>query len=59
MTIGEVQLVASFPAQFRFTGSFAEQWARIGNSVPPKFAEAIAAHIRDTILFPETVAEPA
>lgn len=55
MTIAEVQLVASFPPGFRFVGSYAEQWARIGNSVPPNFARAIAEHIRDTILVPASM----
>ena len=27
-----------------------EQWSRIGNSVPPKFMEAIAGHIKSEIL---------
>ena len=34
-TIPEVKMLASFPAAFRLAGTFAEQWARIGNSVPP------------------------
>jgi DNA (cytosine-5)-methyltransferase 1 len=50
MTIDEVKLVASFPPEHRLTGSFAEQWARIGNSVPPRFMYHIATHIRDHVL---------
>lgn len=31
-------------------GDFKKKWARIGNSVPPLFMEAIARHIRTAIL---------
>ncbi len=49
-TIPEVQRIGSYPDQFRFTGSYNDQWARIGNSVPPFFMRAIAQHIRTEIL---------
>ena len=51
-TIPEVQMIGSYPPAFRFTGSYAEQWARVGNSVPPLFMRAIAEHIRAHILAP-------
>jgi len=47
-TIPELARIGSFPDEFRFVGSFGEQWARIGNSVPPLFLRAIARHIRGT-----------
>lgn len=50
ITINQAKRLASFPDSFQLLGSFAEQWARIGNSVPPNFMRAIAAHIRDNIL---------
>lgn len=56
-TIAELKRIASFPDEFQFCGPHAQQWARIGNCVPPKFAQAIAEHIRDTILLRPT--EPA
>ena len=37
--------LSSFPLEFRFTGSFNEQWSRIGNAVMPKFME----HIDDVV----------
>lgn len=46
LTIAELKRVASFPDQFTLTGSFAKQWARIGNSVPPLLMRAIALHVR-------------
>lgn len=49
-TIPEIKRLASFPDDFVFAGSFKEQWARIGNAVPPNFMRAIAEHIRDNIL---------
>lgn len=45
-TIPEIKRCASFPDKFQFTGSFGDAWARIGNSVPPLFMRAIAAHLR-------------
>ena len=50
MTITEVKRLQSFPDNFKFVGKFEQQWARIGNSVPPLMAKAIAETIRDEIL---------
>jgi len=50
LSIGEIKRIGSFPDEFRLTGSFKDQWARIGNSVPPLFMRALARHIRTTIL---------
>ena len=49
-TIPELKRLGSFPGQFQFVGGFGEQWARIGNSVPPLFMRAIAGHVRREIL---------
>ena len=51
----ELRLFGSFPTQFQFVGKFDQQWARIGNSVPPLFMRAIAEHIRVEILNRMTV----
>ena len=45
----EAMLISSFPPQVRFTGSYAERWARIGNAVPPLLTRAIATHLRHTV----------
>lgn len=50
MTIAECKAACGFPEAFALSGSYADQWARLGNSVPPRFAQAIAEHIRDEIL---------
>lgn len=50
MAIEELKILSSFPNSFQLIGDFKEQWARIGNSVPPRFMQAIAEHIRDNIL---------
>lgn len=50
MTIEEIKRLQSFPDDFKFVGKPVEQWARIGNSVPPLMAKAIAETIRDEIL---------
>jgi DNA (cytosine-5)-methyltransferase 1 len=50
LTINEVKRIGSFPDSFILTGKFREQWARIGNSVPPNMMRAIAGHIRREIL---------
>lgn len=50
ITINEVKRLASYPDNFHFIGTYREQWARIGNSVPPQFMKAIAEHIKKEIL---------
>lgn len=49
-SIPEVKRLAAFPDSFRMVGAFGDQWARIGNSVPPLFMRAIARHIRQELL---------
>ncbi len=53
--IGELKRLGSFPDSFQFMGNFTEQWARIGNSVPPLFMKAIAEHVCETVLEPRRV----
>lgn len=50
ITIREAKKLASFPTDFKFVGPYSEQWARIGNSVPPNMMKAIATHIYKHIL---------
>jgi len=49
-TISEIKRLSSFPDDFKLIGDFKEQWARIGNSVPPNLMKAIAEHIKINIL---------
>lgn len=50
ITIAELKVLHSFPGDFVFTGGYTQQWARIGNSVPPLMMRAIAKTIRKEIL---------
>lgn len=50
LTIDEAKIIASFPPDFELVGTYQQQWARIGNSVPPLFMRAIAAHVREHVL---------
>ena len=48
----ELNRIASFPDCFQFAGNYWQQWARVGNSVPPRFMQAIAEHVYSTFLEP-------
>lgn len=50
LTIKEVCVLCSFPEDWILTGSFQQQWSRLGNAVMPKFMQAIAKSIRTNIL---------
>jgi len=54
-TIDELKKLSSFRDDFKFTGSDLQQWARIGNAVPPNMTKALAEHIRDKILTPDVL----
>ena len=49
-TIAEVKRLCSFPDDYVLEGSYAQQWARLGNSVPPLMAYAIGEAVRDALL---------
>ena len=49
-TIEELKALSSFPADFKLTGEFAQQWERIGRAVPPLMMARIAQTIADKIL---------
>lgn len=44
-TIAEGKILQGFPVWFQFIGTYKEQWARIGNSVPPPMSRAIGYHL--------------
>ena len=48
-TIAELKRICAFPDDFILTGSYAQQWERLGNSVPPVMMLHIATAIRDGI----------
>lgn len=51
-TIAELKRICAFPDDFVLLGSYAQQWERCGNSVPPVMMRHIAETIRDRILRP-------
>ncbi len=46
-TIDELRVVCGFPADFILTGTYAQQWERLGRAVPPPMMRAVAATLRD------------
>jgi DNA (cytosine-5)-methyltransferase 1 len=50
LTIDEAKRIGESPDSYKLEGDYKTQWARIGNSVPPLFMEAIARNIRVEIL---------
>ena len=49
-SIAELRRICAFPDDFILTGSYAQQWERLGNSVPPVMMFHIAKTIRDEML---------
>lgn len=52
LSIAELKRVCSFPDDFELPGTYAQRWARMGNSVPPLMMRAIASAVRDGVLAP-------
>lgn len=52
-TIAELKRICAFPDDFILKGSYAQQWERLGNSVPPVMMAAVAREIRDRVLTPQ------
>jgi len=50
LSIRMVKRACGFPDDFILPGKFTQQWARLGNSVPPPLTKAIALHIKTEIL---------
>jgi DNA (cytosine-5)-methyltransferase 1 len=50
LTLGELRRISSFPDDFILTGTFAQQWERIGRAVPPVMMSKIAATVANEIL---------
>ena len=49
-TIAELRRICAFPDDFILCGSYAQQWERLGNSVPPVMMYHIASRIKTDIL---------
>jgi DNA (cytosine-5)-methyltransferase 1 len=50
LTIGELKRICAFPDDFILTGTYGQQWERLGRAVPPAMMFHIAEVIRDQIL---------
>jgi DNA (cytosine-5)-methyltransferase 1 len=48
-TIAELKRVCAFPDDFTLTGTYAQQWERLGRAVPPVMMSHLAAAIRDRV----------
>lgn len=48
LTVREAAALQSFPANFTFTGSLANQWTQVGNAVPPMLAKKLGEAILKT-----------
>jgi len=48
--IAELKRICAFPDDFILTGTYAQQWERLGRAVPPVMMSHIAATIRDEVL---------
>lgn len=49
-SIAELKRICAFPDDFILTGTYAQQWERLGRAVPPIMMYRIAKTIRDEIL---------
>lgn len=49
-SIAELKRICAFPDDFILTGTYAQQWERLGRAVPPVMMMHIAATIRDEVL---------
>lgn len=49
-SIAELRRLCGFPDDFWLTGSYAQQWERLGRAVPPVMMAHIAAAVRDGVL---------
>jgi DNA (cytosine-5)-methyltransferase 1 len=49
-SIPELRRICGFPDDFILTGTYAQQWERLGRAVPPVMMSHIAATVRDQIL---------
>jgi DNA (cytosine-5)-methyltransferase 1 len=45
-TIDELRVISSFPPDYVLTGTYAQQWERVGRAVPPLMMYAVARELR-------------
>lgn len=52
ITIDELKRICAFPDDFVVSGTYGQQWERLGRAVPPLMMRAIAIEVRDRVLIP-------
>lgn len=50
LTIAEAKRISTFPDDFKLTGTYAQQWERIGRAVPPVMMLNVANTLRHEVL---------
>lgn len=51
-SIAELRRICAFPDDFQLSGTYVQQWERLGRAVPPVMMKAIAETVRDHVLDP-------
>lgn len=51
LTVGQSAALQTFPSWFKFMGTKSQQYAQIGNAVPPTLAAAVASKLLESISF--------
>ena len=51
-TIKELKRICAFPDDFQLTGTYTQQWERLGRAVPPLMMFQVAKVVRDHVLMP-------
>lgn len=51
-TIEELKVVCSFPGDFVLTGTYEQQWERLGRAVPPLMMRAVGRALAESVLLP-------
>lgn len=49
LRINEIKRIQTFPDDYELCGDFRDQWRQVGNAVPVKMAEVVAASIREQV----------
>jgi DNA (cytosine-5)-methyltransferase 1 len=49
-SIAELKRLCGFPDDFKLTGTYGQQWERLGRAVPPVMMSHVAAAVRDQVL---------
>lgn len=57
-SIAELKRLCGFPDDFVLTGTYVQQWERLGRAVPPVMMAAVAATVRDRVLAKTRGARP-